>query len=243
MDIKTILIPFGVAVIAGFIHGAIGLGYGMIAMALLTSCMSYTQGAALVSFTLLMVVFQISWSLRAYIDWKLVAGPSVCMVAGKATGIVLLMQLQSEVLKTALGIFLIVYSGSQLLNVRSFRVPGTTVAGLICGFIGGLFGGVFNVSGPAASIYYQEVCGSDTKKYASCMNFTFLPAAIAGMIMHIWYGNFKKEIFGACIATMLGVAIAIRFGVMVLQRIPAERLRKITYGYIGIMGMFMCFAG
>lgn len=237
-----LLIAFGVALLAGFIHGSIGLGYGMIAMALLTLFLPYTDSAAIVSFALLLVVSQISWSMRKNIDWKLVTGPSIALSVGKVMGIILLMHLQSDVLRIALGVFLIVYSGSQLYEKRRLQIRGTPAMGLFFCFLGGLFGGVFNVSGPAASIYYQAVCGDDTKKYAACLNFTFLPSAVIGICMHIWYGNFNRNVGYACIATFFGVLIATSAGVAILKRLNAAKMRKLTYIYVGLMGIAICFS-
>lgn len=243
MEIKILLVALGTAMLSGFIHGFVGLGYGMIAMAILTLVMPYTDSAAIVAFALLIVVSEISWSMRKYIDWKLVVGPSISMTVGKALGIMLMMQLQSNILRIALGIFLIVYSGSQLLKVKNLQICPTRTAGLICGFLGGLLGGVFNVAGPAASIYYQPACGDDTKKYAACLNFTFVPSAVIGVIMHICYGNFRTEVAGAYVATLLGVLITTNLGVSALKRLNAAKLRKLTYAYVGLMGIVICFSG
>lgn len=243
MEIKILVVSFCVAMLSGFIHGSLGLGYGMIAMTLLTLVMPYTDSAALVSFALLVVVCQICWSMRRDIDWKLVAGPSIALTIGKVLGIVLLMQLHSDVLRISLGVFLLIYSGSQLMEKHSFHIKGTPVQGLLFSFFGGLFGGVFNVSGPAASIYYQATCGNDTRKYAACLNFTFVPSAFVGVAMHAWYGNFNRTVGYACVVTTIGALMASTLGVSVLKRINALKMRKLTYLYIGIMGIAICFSG
>lgn len=243
MEIKLLLIALFTSMLSGFIHGFVGLGYGMIAMAILTLFMPYTDSAAIVAFAMLIVVSEISWSMRKYIDWKLVAGPSISMTAGKVLGIMLMMHLQSNILRISLGIFLIVYSVSQLMKVKNLQLRPTKIAGLVCGFFGGLLGGVFNVAGPVGSIYFQAACGDNTKKYAACLNLTFVPSAVIGMIMHICYGNFRVEVAGVYVATLLGVVITTNLGVTVLKRLDAAKLRKLTYVYIGVMGIVICFSG
>lgn len=243
MNLKLLAISFIVAILSGFVHGAIGLGYGMIAMALLTTVMPYSDSAAIVSCALLVVVGNVAWSLRKNICWKLVIGPSIAMLIGKIWGMVLLMHLKSDVLRIALGSFLILYAASQLFDKFRLKIRGTGSQGLIFCFLGGLLGGVFNVSGPAAVIYFQAVCPNDTKMYAACLNFTFFPAAIVGVILHALYGNFSLPVVYACCITVIGVLAAATAGVAIFKRINAKHMKKLTHIYIGIMGAIICMCG
>lgn len=243
MNVELLVFNFSVAGVSGFVHGALGLGYGMIAMALLTLVMPYSSGAAIVSWALLLVSCQISWSIRKSIKWGLVIIPCLTMTVGKILGVILLMNLESNILRVALGVFLASYSAIQLAGKDKVCIRGTTAQGAWLCLLGGLFGGVFNVSGPAAAIYYQSVCRDDTKEYAACLNFTFVPAAIIGVIMHIFYGNYTVNVGYACIATAIGVLIFTAAGIAVLKKIDAKRMRKYTYIYIGIMGIMICLFG
>lgn len=240
MNAELLFFNFAVAGISGFIHGSLGLGYGMIAMALLTLIMPYSSGAAIVSWALLIVSCQISWSMRKDIKWNVVLIPSLVMAAGKILGIVLLMQFQSDVLRVALGVFLMFYSILQLAGKDKVSIRGTTLQGAWLCFLGGMLGGVFNVAGPAAAIYYQAVCGNNTKEYAACLNFTFVPAAVTGVAVHAFYGNYMIQVIYESIVTTLGVLIFTAAGIAVLKKIDAQRMKKYTYIYIGVMGLAIC---
>lgn len=243
MDYKIIAACLGAALLAGFIHGALGMGFGMIAMAVVTLFMPFNNASAIVAVALLVLVSQVSIVLRKYIDWRHILLPSAALTIGKIIGIVLMMKLQTPFLRMALGIFLIIYSASQLMNLNMSKIVRADAHGIITCGLGGLFGGVFNVSGPFASIYCQEKYGDDPKAYAANMNMIFVPSAVVALIMHICYGNFTPACLIGSGIMVLGVLIATCFGVAVLKKLNVKNLRLISYTYIIIMGIVICVFG
>lgn len=240
---EVILVCLFASLLAGFIHGALGMGYGMITMATVTVVVPYNNAAAIVAVALLVLVSQVSWSLRAYIDWKGALIPTLALLVGKIGGIVLMMNIQSIFLRVALGVFLIVYSGTQLLNVKALRIKGTVWQSvLFCG-LGGFFGGIFNVSGPFSSIYCQAKYGDDPKAYAANMNLYFVPSAIVAVVMHICYGNFDTSaVIGSGIMAV-SVIVSATVGVAVLRKLKARKMQLLSNIYIIIMGIIICIGG
>lgn len=243
MDYKVILVCLGAALLAGFIHGSLGMGFGMIAMAVVTVFLPYNNASAIVSVALLVLVFQVSFSLRKYIDWHSIFVPSLSLTIGKILGIVLMMNLQTAFLRYALGVFLIIYSASQLMDLRAVQIKSTPLSSVVVCGLGGLFGGIFNVSGPFASIYCQAKYGDDPKAYAANMNMIFAPSAVVAVIMHIFYGNFAESCLLGSAVMVLGVLIATSFGVAVLKKINIRVMRRVSYIYIIIMGLVICVGG
>lgn len=243
MDHRVMAVCLVTALIAGFLHGTIGMGFGMMAMATVTLFMPYGNAAAVVSVALLVLVCQVSISLRMYIDWKNVILPAAVLMLGKILGIVLMMHLQTTFLRIALGCFLIVYSALQLLNVKGTRIRGTALEGAVTCGLGGLFGGVFNVSGPFAAIYCQAKYGDDPKAYAANMNAIFVPSGVIAVMMHLWYGNFTVSCLWGSAVMVLGVLAAAAAGVSVLKKIKVQSLYRISYIYIIIMGIIICVSG
>ena len=243
MDYKLIAVCLCAALLAGFIHGALGMGFGMLAMAATTLFIPYNNAAAIVSVALLVLVIQMSVSLRDSIRWREIRVPAAALLVGKILGIMLMMRLQSNWLRIALGLFLILYSSAQLMNIRKLQISGTPLQSVIFCGLGGFFGGMFNVSGPAASIYCQARYGSDPRSYAGNMNAIFLPSAVVAVLMHISYGNFSSSAVVGSVAMALGVVFATAAGVSVLKRIRAENMRKLSYLFIIVMGVIICISG
>lgn len=242
MDTLQYVICFFAAFLAGFIHGAIGLGHGMIAMAVMTLLLPYQASIAIVSSQLLCLVIVFTWSLRRSIDWHAMVVPSIAMSVGKILGIIFLMQIKSDYLRIGLGLFLLLYSISQLIGIKQLQIRGTPMQGALFCFAGGLVGGLFNVAGPLAAIYFQAVYPENVKKYAATMNFAFLPQAIIGPTIHLYYGNFRGEgVWFACLISSIAVMISIKLGMLVLHRINARLLRTFTYIFIAVMGAVICF--
>ena len=243
MDYKMIAAYFAAALVAGFVNVYLGMGFGMIAMATALLFIPYNNAAAVVSLALLVLCCEMSFSLRQYINFKETIPPAIALTVGKIIGIVLMMNLRSNILRIALGLFLIIYSLSQLLNIKAMKIKGTPLQGLIFCGLGGLFGGVFNVSGPAAAIYCQAKYGNDPKSYAANMNFIFVPSAVIAPLMHLYYGNFNASALIGSAAMVLAVLAATQLGVAVLKKIKSEDMRKISYIYIIIMGALICISG
>lgn len=236
-----ILIICGIAFFASFIHGAVGLGYGMIAMGVMSFFIPYSNCAAIVSLQLTLLTLQIAFTLRKNIDWKLVFLPTTVMLGGKILGVIVLMNLTGNVMKMLLGFMLIIFSLNGLLaKSEKQMIKGNMINSIIFPFVGGLFGGMFNVSGPAAALYFQAACKDDTKKYSACLNFTFVPSAIVGTMMHVFYGNYSGLAITAGGLSLLAVIVGVYLGVKVFVRIDYERLKKITFAYIGLMGIMIC---
>lgn len=243
MDFKVIAVCLVTALIAGFIHGTIGMGFGMIAMASITLFLPYNNAAATVSVALMVLVSQVSFALRKHIDRRGVLIPAIVLTAGKVLGIVLMMHLQTVYLRIGLGCFLILYSTLQLMNVKALKIKGSLLQGIVTCGLGGLFGGVFNVSGPFAAIYCQARYGDDPKAYAANMNAIFLPSAFIAIVMHIFYGNFTLSCLLGSAAMVLGVLAAASAGVAVLKKIKVQSLYRLSNIYIIIMGLVICVSG
>lgn len=129
MDYKLISVCLAAALLAGFIHGSLGMGFGMLAMAVTTVFIPYNNAAAIVSVALMVLCAQMTLSLRGYIHWREILLPGSALLVGKILGIVLMMRLQAAWLRLGLGLFLILYSASQLLNIRAMQVSGSIAQG------------------------------------------------------------------------------------------------------------------
>lgn len=239
MTIQLVLLIVLIALISSFMHGLLGFGYSMIAMSILPLLISLVDSAAIGTIALAVVCTQISFLLRKYINWKKVFGPSVFMIFGKILGIVILMGVSSRILEFLFGIFLVWYAVTSLQKRSLFQIQGTKGQGAVLGFAGGILGGMFNVSGPMASIYYLAIC-EDTKEYSACLNFTFVPSAYVGILIHILYGNYTPFTMIMSLASVGTVMIGTGIGVCIFKKISVERLRKMTFVYVGCMGAIMC---
>ena len=75
------------------------------------------------------------------------------------------------------------------------------------------------------------------------MNLSFVPAGIAAVIIHIWYGNFSVSAYIGSGIMVLGALASTALGISVLKKINAEILRRVSYVYIILMGLVICVSG
>jgi|GEM_PF-1029973 len=234
-----LLLVFLIASVSSFIHGYIGFGYSIIAMAVMPMFFSMVTSGAIGTMALLAVCCRIAYSLKSHINWRKIWIPTMFMVIGKILGTFLLMNMVAQVLESILGLILIFYSLNALLFRKSLGIKGTKLQGGLLGFLGGIMGGLYNMSGPAIAVYYMAVCKDDIKEYSACINCSFVPSTIVGMGMHLWYGNYTLPVIQMGLFSMLGVLIGVSAGIHFFQKADVTKVKRITYIFIGSMGVFM----
>ena len=241
MSLTAILLVCGVALLSSFIHGLVGMGYGIFAMGITALFLPYASTAAIVSVQLLLLTAQMAFTFRQHIDWKIVLIPCTVMCLGKVLGVVILMNVSGNLMKFFLGGMLLLLSVNGLyIKNEKLMIKGSKAEAVAFPLVGGLFGGLFNVAGPATALFFQAACKGDTRKYSASMNFSFVPSAAIGVAMHAFYGNFNIPVLQAGVLSLAGVAIGACLGVRIFVKIDAERFTKITFAFIGLVGILIC---
>lgn len=110
----------------------------------------------------------------------------VFAVLGIPIGLYVLTYGNDSLIKSGLGIIIILYSVYSLVTKRNFKLKGDSKLWLfLCGFTSGVFGGAYGLNGPPLVIY-GEMRNWTAKHFRATLQAYFLPASAIGMVGY-WY--------------------------------------------------------
>jgi uncharacterized membrane protein YfcA len=140
--------------VGGFATGAAGFGYGIVAAAIWLHAISPLHAAMLVVSGGAIIQAGTIWPLRRDIEPARLLPFLLAGLAGVPLGVWLLVQIEAQTVRTALGIFLAAYGAYALIAPRFPRVArGGRLADAGVGFVGGVLGGIGGYSGVLPAIW------------------------------------------------------------------------------------------
>ena len=144
------------AFVGGIAAGGSGFAFGLAASSIWLHRVDPLHSAILITGCGVLLHLTTIWPQRRHIDvarlWPLVAGG----VLGIPIGVRLLVYTDASVMKTALGVFLLVFGTYALLAPRLHTVTaGGRLADAGIGFLGGILGGIGGYSGVLPTIWTQ----------------------------------------------------------------------------------------
>jgi uncharacterized membrane protein YfcA len=226
--------------LAGFLQGAIGFGFGILAVTLLSLFSNIREASVLVALSGLSINIALWWRLRNHFQWKQVAPLILSTVIGVPLGVLFLKYTSIKWLQVVLGGWLILTSLYSLIP-KTHRKKWPTVAGIPSGILAGLFQGAFAMGGPAAIPYVASQQFSKFR-YSASLQMLFLTSSLTRLICLGATGLFTIDKVGI---SLLGAIVAIgssQLGLKVLDSIPELELRKgtaVTLLMLGIRYMYI----
>ncbi|CAN5891346.1 sulfite exporter TauE/SafE family protein [soil metagenome] len=225
------------ALVAGFVNGLSGMGYGLVAMGFWLQAMSPLTAAPLTAFCSVAGHVQSLPRIWAGVRWPRLWPFLVAGAIGVPLGTLLLEQVRPSPLKLSIGCLLIAYSGWMAFVRRPPIVTGGgRTADAAVGFIGGFMGGLASLSGPAPAIWGQlrgfgkrEQRGINQPFNMSVLLLALVSAAIAGFLD-------RTFLLWAAI-TLPATLIGARLGLMLYGRIDDRQFSRIVLLLLGLSGV------
>ncbi len=153
-----LLFVFVIVVIGGFIQGASGFGFGLVAMGFLPLFLTLKESTLIVIALLFVASLSIVRKMYQYIELKGLLLIILPAMAGRVFSFFILTAYgDMDVLKQVLGFFLIGMVIYLLLKKKaSPSAEMKLVTPLVLGFLGGFIGGIFAVGGPFFVFYFFD---------------------------------------------------------------------------------------
>jgi uncharacterized membrane protein YfcA len=243
MDGLPLELPiFLFATFAGaFVAGLSGFAFGLIAASLWLYILTPLQSATLiVAFGLIVQGYSV-WKLRRALDWRKLWPFVVGAAIGVPVGVTLLTWSDPRSVRTAVGIFLVLYSAYAFFrpSLKLAETDGAAVDGVV-GFLNGILGGLTGLAGILVTIW----CGlrgwpKDVQRA------TFQPVAVAVFLMTaIWLGV-KGTVTAETIRLFLiGLPCLVAgtwLGLRLFGRIDEATFRKIVLALLFASGALLIF--
>jgi uncharacterized protein len=238
MDTATLHI-LAVVFLATFIRSTFGFGEALIAVPLLALSIPIQVAApvaVLLSITIAAVVVIQDWR-------KIHAGSTSWLFAatllGIPLGIVLLTSVHQQVVKAALALVIIAFSGYFLLVRRPPELSGDSRPWLLgCGFVAGILGGAYGMNGPPLVIYGAMRRWSPQHFRATLQGY-FLPASLIAMAGYYFAGLWVPAVTHDYLISLPVALPAIFLGRVVNHRLPGDAFLKYVHGGLVCVGILL----
>ena len=224
-----------IAFVATLIRSTFGFGEGLIAVPLLALILPIEVAApvaVLLSITIAAVVVVQDWRkihLRST-GWLL--APTF---VGIPAGIWLLKSAHHDLVKAALALVIVAFSGYFLLGAKPPRLEGDSHAWLLgCGFFAGILGGAYGMNGPPLVIYGAMRRWSPQHFRATLQGY-FLPASLVGVIGYWLTGLWTPAVTHFYWIALVAAAPAIFLGRALNHRLRGDAF--LTYVHAGVVSV------
>lgn len=224
---------------AGFVHSAIGLGYGMLALALLPMVIDIRQAHILVSTTGVPVMAFVAWTWRGETDRRTLGVAVLGALLFIPLGLALFAAMSPVVLMRASGAAIIV---TVLLTLRRSAVGGkrssSTAAGFLAGAVSGFLAGAVSIAGPPLAIHAIRQSWSP-RKFKAFVAQCLLVISVLRLTGLALTGFIARDVLLRDLA-MIPLAFAgIYLGMTATRRMDAQHFRVIVAVALILIGISM----
>jgi hypothetical protein len=227
--------------LASFVAGFFGFGFGIVATAGLSFTMALVDAANVVNIASPFVTASLFWQLRAHVVWRSVRRIAPWLLAGVAGGVAALSNLDGSLLVRALGALVVAISLWNL-SARPLRVPESTLGDAVAGGLSGIFGGAFNSGGPPLIAYVYSRPGSPEQLKAT-LQALFLCSTFARMALATAQGVMDASVLRhAALATPFAIAGQYA-GNALSSRLSGERFRRAAWLGLLALGVVLGIRG
>jgi uncharacterized membrane protein YfcA len=228
-----------VVFLATLVRSTFGFGEALIAVPLLALSIPIEIAAplaVLLSITVAAVVVVQDWRKIHMRSTLWLLAPTFL---GIPLGIALLTSTHQQVVKGALAIFIVAFSGYVLLGRRPPELQSDSRIWLVgCGFFAGVLGGAYGMNGPPLVIYGAMRRWSPQHFRATLQGY-FLPASIVAMAGYWLAGLWVPAVTHDFVISLAAALPAIFIGRMVNHRLRGDAFLKYVHGGLVCVGMVL----
>lgn len=194
----------GIVAIAYLVRGITGFGSALVAVPSLALLAPLSRVVPVIALLDHLAAWSQGYRYRRAVLWRELIPLLPFTLLGVLGGRWLIVQLDTEALTGALGVFVLAYAIYQLLPVPDLRAPRSVALPL--GLLGGLIGTLFGTGGAFYVIYYQ-LRGLPKGAFRATISATLVIDSSLRVLAFISLGLFDRE-------ALLGVAVLLPVGVL-----------------------------
>ncbi|MDC0335939.1 sulfite exporter TauE/SafE family protein [Pseudodesulfovibrio sp.] len=233
---ETIAIA-AIVVIAGFLQGLTGFGFGLIALPLLGLFIPIKTVIPLIVMLGFCLTLTLTIQLRRSIRFRNMIMLFIATVPGIPLGVYLLKHLSAQPLSLALGALMISFTSYQLMvkpTPRPLGLPWTLTAG----FLSGILGGSIGAGGPPVIIYSTMQPWSKDESKAT-LTFFFFVSTIVILANHAVSGLITGEVTTYFLTSLPALGVGIFLGTIAYKYISDQGYRKLALVLVFLLGCMM----
>lgn len=225
-----------ISTIAGLVQTVTGFGAVVLMMLVLPFFFPIVDASTLSLTIALVLCIVLCWQYRKHIDLRTVLPPTIVYTVVNYLVLQVVDQVDTGYLELIFAVFLIVLSLYYLLAAKKVRVAPKPIVGIGCGAFSGTTSAFFAIGGPPMAIYFLAATKSHYS-YVACMQFMFVVTTITGILGRIASGLYQLSFLPYAALGTVGMLAGMKVGKMVIDRLDADRMRRLAYLFVGISGV------
>ncbi|MBV5279131.1 MAG: sulfite exporter TauE/SafE family protein [Campylobacteraceae bacterium] len=233
-----------IVLLAGFVHGSIGLGFPMIATPLLATFMDLKKA---VLYTLLPSIIVNGSSIRrnnSFIDiWKEYKKLIFSVLVGSFIGSNILVVFYSDYYKLVLVFVTLLYlnGGRFKISLAPYMENHASMVIIIMGLLSGIVGGIANFMVPVLIILILEL-KLEKKKSIGVMNFCFIANKFIQVAIFGFNGNFNADNLLLIIPLVFVALFGFFIGSKIQDKIDEKLYKKVLNVTLWILSFYLVFS-
>ena len=217
-----------------FVQTLAGFAGGLFALPIILQAFPMQDAVAYLSIFLCIFSVLLVYKTWPQIDKNTVKELAAGIIAGLGIGVIILKTGNPGILKSILGLFILLFVSYNLISKRKFRLPGKL--GILFGLAGGFFSGVFSAGGPTYVMYvYNKISSASVFRATligilSITNILRVPMLIASDIL-------TADILMHSLYIMPFFLLALFFGNRLHGKINEKIFRNILFFLLAASGI------
>ena len=231
-----------IALAGSFVQSATGFGYAVTVMALWPLLLPYRTALVVELLSSMALCVAIAARYRPFINWRQLIAPCAASLVTNWLGLQIMAGSPESVLRRLLGGALMALAVYFIFFSEKLRLRPTLAAGIVAGGVAGLSAGMFSIGGPPIVVYYLAAF-EDKKEYTAATQMYFILTSLWLVAQHLWMGNVDGLALQCTGAALAGLAVGTAAGLAVFKALPLERIKKLVYAFMLVMGAYILIAG
>jgi len=228
-----VLLP---AILAGFIHSVTGFGAGIVLMIFFPIVFSVVQSAALSQSIVLFLCILLLYRYRKSVNIKLILLPLVIYFPIYLAALTIAVNIQADFLKPILGISFLGMAIYFIFFSEKLTIQAGVLSAFICSALAAVIDAFFGIGGPPIVVYFLATTKSK-EEYLGTLQAYFAVSGFYGVTVRILKGQITDSMIPLIVGGVFLLMVGIFLGSKIVDRINAEMMKKLVYGFIGIVGV------
>ena len=234
---ELILIVVAGAVLAGFVQGLSGFGFGLTAMSIWAWTLQPQLAAVLAVFGALTGQVVAAITVRRGFEWRSLLPFLAGGLAGLPLGLYLLPRLDVPLFKALLGLMLVVLCPLMFFSARLPRIErGGRAGDALAGAAGGVMAGIGGFAGVVPTLWCQLRGFAKDRQRAVIQNFNLAMLAIA-FAGYLGAGFVKPEMLPLLAVVAPAMLVPVLLGARLYVGISELAFRQVVLGLLTASGV------
>lgn len=225
-----------VAIFSGIVQGITGFGGGIVLMMILPTLFMIPEAAGLSGAITLILSLMMCFRYKKHINYKKALLPCILCLAVSSFAISYAVNINQELLKKMLGVFLVLLSLYYLFFSKDKSGKLGLIPSLLCLIISSVCDGLFGIGGPLMVIYYLSQTSSK-EEYLGTIQCFFFVKGVYVTAYRIIGGILTANLIFVIVCGMIGIVLGLNIANKVVDKIDGALVRKLTYVMLGISGI------